>query len=180
MAELIAKRYADALFEVSQELNKIEPIQNELQFISSCLNDYPEVDLLLKSPLIQLQEKKDILTQVFNQQISKEVMNFLFVLLDKRRQGYIKAIIEEFKVMANAVRNEVEAVAYTAELMTQTDILQLQTKLSATSGKNIKLTNVVNKDIVGGVLIKLGDKVIDGTVKSRLDQMKNQLTQILV
>jgi len=180
MAELIAKRYADALFEVSQELNKIQPIQNELQFIAACLKEYPEVDLLLKSPLVQLQEKKDIFTQIFNQQVSKEVMNFLFILLDKRRQGYIKAIIEEFKVMADAVRNEAEAIAYTAETMTQSDVLELQAKLSATSGKKVKLKNVVNKDIVGGVLIKLGDKVIDGTIKSRLEQMKNQLTQILV
>ena len=180
MAELISKRYANALFEVSQELNKIEPIKDELQFISSCLTEHPKVNLLLKSPLVQLQEKKDIITQIFNQHVSQEVMNFMFVLLDKRRQNYIMAIIEEFKVMADAARNEVQAIAYTAELMTQADVLELQAKLSATSGKNVKLKNVVKKDIVGGVLIKLGDKVIDGTIKSRLEQMKYQLTQILV
>lgn len=180
MAELIAKRYADALFEVSQELNKIEAIEEELLFIASCLTQYPEVNLLLKSPLVQLQEKKEIFTTIFNQRISLEVMNFMFILLDKRRQNYILAIIEEFKRMADAARNMVEAIAYTAESMTQVDILELQAKLSSTSGKNVKLKNVINKDIVGGVLIKLGDKVIDGTIKSRLDQMRNQLTQILV
>ncbi len=180
MAELVAKRYAGALFEVALPLKKEQLFMEELLGILNTLQTYPKFDQLLKSPLIHAQEKKDIFTKVFQGKVSEEILNFLYVLVDKRRQLYIKEIIEVYKTMVEEAKNIVEAVAITVEPMTENDLLQLQLKLSATSGKNVTIRNEINREIIGGVLIKIGDKVIDGTIKNRLNKMKEQLSQIIV
>lgn len=180
MAELIAKRYAGALFEVSLELKQEQVFKEELQGIVNILKTYPEFDQLLKSPLIQSQEKKDIITKVLKDKVSQEIFNFLFILVDKRRLTYFQEIVQSFISMVEASKNIVEAVAITAQPMSKEEMLRLQAKLSLSSGKNVTLKNEINQEIVGGVLIKIGDQVIDGTIKNRLSQMREQLTQIIV
>ncbi|KAB3530895.1 F0F1 ATP synthase subunit delta [Alkaliphilus serpentinus] len=180
MAELVAKRYSNALFEVALEINTIDVFKEELMFISNCLKEYSQLDELLASPLIQLQEKKDLVTQIFKDGVSNEMLNFLYILLDKRRQGYLQDITTEYVALANASKNMVSAVAITASPMKMVDLQVLEAKLSKSSGKNVQLTNQVDGDIIGGILIKMGDKVIDGTIKNRLGQLKEQLSQIIV
>ncbi len=180
MAELVGNRYARALFEVSLELKKEQVFKEELQGIVDLLEAYPQFDQLFKSPLIQAQEKKSIISQVFKEQVSQEVLNFLYILVDKRRQSHIQEIVRAYIAMVEAANNMVEAVAVTAKPMDSEEVMRLQAKLSASSGKNITLKNEINHEIIGGVLIKIGDKVIDGTVKNRLSQIKEQLSQIIV
>ncbi|WP_026477372.1 F0F1 ATP synthase subunit delta [Alkaliphilus transvaalensis] len=180
MAELVAKRYAGALFEVALPIRKEQLFKEELLTLLEALTTNPNFDQLLKSPLIQAQEKKNILTTIFQGKISQEVLNFLYILVDKRRLNYIQEIIHEYKSMVDSAQNIVEATAITATPMSREDVLRLQEKLSATSGKNVTLKNEINHEIIGGVLIKLGDKVIDGTIKNRLAQMQEQLSQIIV
>jgi len=180
MAELVSKRYASALFEVSFEDQKYELVRDELIFILKCLKDEPKLHQLLETPSLSSNEKKEILSSVFKENVSKEVLNFLYIVIDKGREQYIESIIEEYKVLTNSAKNKVDAVAITAVPMDKQDLLKLQVNLSMSSGKNVQLQNVVDPTIIGGVLVKIGDKVIDGTVKSRLADMQQQLSQILV
>lgn len=180
MAELVSKRYASALFEIAFEEQTYEKVKDELNFILDCLKGEPQLYQLLKSPLISIQEKKDILYTIFKDRVSQEVFNFLRIIIDKRREGYIEPIIEEYKALSDRVKNKVNAVAITAVPMDKQDLLKLQVNLSMSSGKNVQLQNQVDPTIIGGVLVKIGDKVIDGTVKSRLVNMQEQLSQILV
>lgn len=180
MAELVSKRYASALFEVAFENQNYENVKNELSFVLECFKSEPQLYDLLKSPLISDFEKKDILSNIFKDRLSLEVFNFLRVIIDKGREEYLESIIEEYKLLANNIKNIVDAVAITAVPMDKQDILKLQVNLSMSSGKNVQLQNQIDPTVIGGVLVKIGDKVIDGTVKSRLAQMQEQLSQILV
>lgn len=180
MAELVAKRYSSALFDVALEENRVDAFKEELLFITDCLREYSQLKEILASPLIQLHEKKDIVTQIFKDKVKPEILNFLYILMDKRRQSFLQEITSEFVALADASQNMLSATAITASPLKIEDLLVLQAKLSKSSGKNVHLTNQVNKDIIGGILIQMGDKVIDGTVKNRLGQLKEQLAQIIV
>ncbi|ABR46580.1 ATP synthase F1, delta subunit [Alkaliphilus metalliredigens QYMF] len=180
MAELVAKRYAKALFQVAFEMNRYEDVTEELAFVAENLKQHSDLNELLKSPVITLGEKKEILSTIFKEQISPEVFNFLRILLDKSRQGDFQEIYEEYKILADAGKNKIEAVAITALPMDNNDLLKLQVNLSMSSGKNVKLKNEIDPTVIGGVLVKMGDKIIDGTVKARLNQMQDQLLQIIV
>ncbi|SDJ89574.1 F0F1 ATP synthase subunit delta [Natronincola ferrireducens] len=180
MAELVAKRYAGALFEVAQEDNNLQPVREEMDFIGECLKENKDFEKLLNTPLIKSSEKKEVLTNIFKDKVSVEVLNFLYILVDKRRTRDLQEIIKEFSKMADASKNMVEAVAITAFPLEQETLLKLQVQLSMASGKNVKLNNKVEEEVIGGVLIKMGDKVIDGTLKNRLGQMKQQLSQVIL
>jgi len=180
MAELVSNRYASALFEIAFEEQIYEKVKDELNFILQCFENEPQLYQLLKSPLITADEKKDIVSTVFKDRISKEVFNFIRIIIDKGREEYIDAVVKEYRILADAVKNKVEAVAITAVPMDKQDLLKLQVNLSMSSGKNVQLQNVVDPTIIGGVLVRIGNKVIDGTVKSRLANMQEQLSQILV
>lgn len=180
MAELVSKRYASALFELAFEEQNHHKVQEELGFILSCIKDEPSFFELLKSPLITADEKKDIISNVFRDRVSMEVLNFLRIIIDKGREAYIEDIVKEYILLVDSVINKVDAVAITAVPMEKQDLLTLQTNLSKSSGKNIQLQNQVDPTIIGGVLVKIGDKVIDGTIKNRLATMQEQLSKILV
>ncbi|AOY75581.1 F0F1 ATP synthase subunit delta [Clostridium formicaceticum] len=180
MAELIARKYAKALFEVAQEDNNLQPIREELNFIKEALGENENFKKLLHTPLITSNEKKDIVKNVFKDTLTNEVMNFLYILVDKGRVNHIEEIVKEFNVMADASKNMVEAVAITAIPLNKERLQKLQVQLSMASGKNVKLNNEVDESVIGGVLIKMGDKVIDGTLKSRLGHLKQQLSQVIL
>ncbi len=180
MAELVSKRYASALFEVAFEEQNYEKVKDELNFILDCFKKEPQLYQLLRSPLITTDEKKDIISNIYKDKLSVEVFNFLRVVIDKGREEHMEAMVKEYSILADGVKNKVEAVAITAVPMDKKDLLKLQQNLSESSGKNIQLQNQVDPTIIGGVLVKIGDKVIDGTVKSRLANMQEQLSQILV
>lgn len=180
MAELVSKRYASALFEVAFENQQYELVNDELGFVLNCLQDEPKLYQLLEGPLLSSNEKKEVISAIFKKNVSKEVFNFLCIVIDKGRESYIESITEEYKVLADSVKNKVDAVAITAVSMDKQDLLKLQVNLSISSGKNVQLQNQIDPTVIGGVLVKIGDKVIDGTVKNRLAKMQEQLSQILV
>jgi len=180
MAELVSKRYASALFDVAFEEKNYEKVREELDFVLACLEEEPQLYQLFKSPLITILEKKDVLTAIFKDKLSQEVYNFLRIIIDKGREDYIEDIIKEYRTLVDTAKNKVEAMAITAIPMNKEDLLKLQVNLSMSSGKNIQLQNQVDPEIIGGVLVKIGDKVIDGTIKNRLARMEEELSQVLV
>ncbi len=180
MAELVSKRYASALFEVAFEEENYEEVGNQLDFILGCFKEEPQLPQLFESPLITVDEKKDVLSAIFKEKVNPEIFNFLRIIIDKGRESYIEGIINEYGNLVDAANNKMDAVVITAVPMDQQDILKLQANLSMSSGKNIQLQNQVDPEIIGGALVKISDKVIDGSVKNRLAKLEEELAQILV
>lgn len=180
MAKLVSKTYSEALFEVALEEEKIDLFLQELEFIIETFKTYPEFHELFKSPLVKVNEKKEVLNQVFGDKLSKEMTNFLKIILDKSRAHYIEPIKWEYERMVNRHKGIVKAVATTAIPLSDEEKMNLQNKLSNLTGKNIKLINEIDRSLLGGVLVRIEDKVIDGTIKGRLDDMKESLSKIIV
>lgn len=180
MAELVSRVYAKAMFEAAFESKKHNDIKDELQFVKDCLTENQELYLLWRSPLINVSEKKKIFTNIFQNSLSQEALNFLQIIIDKKREKYIMEMIEVYHGLVDKANNVIEATAVTAVPMDENILLQLQSKLSALSGRNVRLKNEIKQDLIGGVLISMGDKIIDGTIKNQLERMKEQLSQIIV
>lgn len=179
MAELIARTYADALFEVGVETNKYELIMQELQAVDEIFKNNLQFMEVLKSPLISKDEKKSILSNIFKEELSKEVTNFFKVLIDQKRIGHFSEIKDNFKKLLNDKNNIVEAVAVTAVPLNAEKIESLKAQLSKVTGKNVVLENQIDPTLLGGVLIQMGNEQIDGSVKGRLENLKEELQQII-
>lgn len=180
MAKLVSKTYSEALFEVALEENKVDMFLDEMNFVNETFKMHPEFFELFKTPLVKGDEKKKIIEEVFGDKISNEMNNFLKIIIDKRRGHFIDQIKWEYEKAVNKHKGIVRATAITAVPLSDKDKTILQNKLSTITGKTVKLSNEIDKTVIGGILIKIGDKVIDGTIKSRLEEMKESLSQIIV
>lgn len=179
MAELISSRYAGALFEVSLEIKKEEETYNELAEISEVFRSNMDFFKVMKTPTVSKEEKKNILVSVFESKVSSEVFNFMKILVDKGRFGSFLDICEAFKGLLNSHKNIMEVIAVTAVELTAQQKSNLEEKLSKSTGKTIELKNEIDTSVLGGVLIRMGNEEIDGTVKSRLDKLKEEVSQII-
>ncbi|MCE0661505.1 ATP synthase F1 subunit delta, partial [Clostridioides difficile] len=111
--------------------------------------------------------------------VSSNIKNFLKVLVDKDRISYLEDIELAYKELLNKKNNVIDGVAISAIPMSETDIKELEVKLSNKYNKNVTIENVVDKTILGGVLVRIGNEQIDGTVKTRLDKMKEKLSEVI-
>tara|TARA_Y100001933_G_C18879171_1_gene513288 strand:+ start:380 stop:922 length:543 start_codon:yes stop_codon:yes gene_type:complete len=180
MAKLVSTTYAQALFEVAMELDKLDQIKDELGFINESFKEHPEFYEVFRTPKINKEERKDIITKVFDGKVSSEVMNFMKILIDKRRGTAISGIYNEYVDMVDDHKGVVKAVVESAIPLTDEEQKALTEKLAKVTGQEIHLSSVVNPEVIGGIVVKIGDKVIDGSVKSRLNIMKDNLAQLIV
>lgn len=179
MINIIASRYAEALFQVGEENNSTTKLYEELNAVLDILKSDKNFYNVLKSPLISKGEKKDIIENIFNNRVQNDLKNFFKLLIDKERISSLELIHKSFKSLLNEKNNIVEGKAITAIPMSKEEIKKLEENLSSKYNTNIILENVVDKTILGGVLVKLGNKEIDGTIKTRLDNLKQELSQVI-
>lgn len=180
MAELVAITYGKALFEVAEELNKVDIILEEIDFIKEVFQREPDFYELYKSPQINRGEKKNILRTIFGDNISAELQNFMFVLIDKTRTSAFIEIAKEYIRLANEYKNIREGTIYTAAMLKDSQKQAIEARLSAITGKSIKLNVVVDSSLIGGLKVKIGDKVVDASVQNKLKNLKETIDTIIV
>ena len=179
MIDVIANRHAEALFQLSEEENITKEIYNELHNVVDILKENKDLDNVLKSPLIAKSEKVGLIEALFNNKINNNLKNFLKILVEKGRISSLNSIELTFKQLLNDKNNIIEGTVISAIPLTSEKIKELEEKLSKKYNKNVTLENKVDKTILGGVVIRLGNTQIDGSVKTRLDNIKDQLSQVI-
>lgn len=180
MAKLVAKRYAEALFEVAVELDSLEQIREEIQAVAKVIEGNSELKTIFTHPRLSKSEKKGIVDELFKGKLSESVLNLCYITIDKGREKYLGEISEAYVTLSNSAQGIVEAVAITAVPMSSDELSTLKEKLSKEFNKKVQLSNKVDESIVGGVLVKIGDKVIDGSLRGRLEGIKRELKNIRV
>ena len=179
MIDVIANRYAEALFQLSEEENITKEIYKELRNVVELVKGNKELDNVLKSPLVAKNEKIQLIEALFNNKINNNLKNFLKILVEKGRISSLKSIELTFKELLNNKNNIIEGTVISAVALTEKQVKELEEKLSKKYNKNVTLENKVDKTILGGVVIRLGNTQIDGSVKTRLDNIKDQLSQVI-
>ncbi len=171
----VARRYAEAFFSIAQEAGKIDEYQDELGKIVQTIEDIPDLKAYFAHPLLPAKEKKEIAKQVFGSAVSPLALNFLLLILDKKRQDYLGLINKEYVDMADLSRNITKAELISAMPISDEDLNTLSDNLSRSSGTTVQLRVSVDPSIIGGLKIRLGDKVIDASIAKKLEMLKRSL-----
>lgn len=171
MGELVSKRYALALFEAALDLDKIKIFKEELDFLERVFQEDRELIQILKHPRIKKDDKKDLIRKIFKENVSGEIINFLYILVDKRRETYILDIIKEYMQIFNEHENIVKVVAMTAVPMEEKSKDNLVVVLGKKLNKTIEIENKIDPSVIGGVLLKIENKIVDGTLKGQLESI---------
>ena len=179
MMNVIANRYAEALFQIGEEEKLTDMLYQELSEIVNLIKVNQDLFSILKSPVISKKEKISLIDNTFEDKININIKNFLKILIEQDRISFISDISDSYKELLNEKNNILEGFVISAIPMKKEEIKELEEKLSEKYNKNVTLENKVDKSILGGVLVRLGNEEIDGTVKTRLDKMKEQLSQVI-
>ena len=178
MNAAVAKRYGQALLQIGQEKNSIDRYQEDLKLVVDTMENSAELKDVLTSQTVSIDEKKNIVKQIFADKVDAMVLNLLFVVVDKNREESIADIYSVFCALADEVRNIAYADVVSAYPLTEEQETALSAQLSNMSGKTVKLNVSVDESLLAGLKVTFGDKVYDGTVGARLAGMKNKLHEV--
>ncbi|MGI6092380.1 MAG: F0F1 ATP synthase subunit delta [Veillonellaceae bacterium] len=171
----LAIKYAQALYELAGEKEALPQAEQQLTELEQVLATNAELATFLYHPQVEAQAKKEVLAAVFDGELAEFVHNFLLLVIDKRRETILPAIFREFKRILNEARNIIEAEVTTAFPLSDAEHNSLAQKLGTVTGKTVILNTKIDSSILGGVIVKIGDKLIDGSVARQLKTLKTAL-----
>lgn len=180
MAKLVSKTYSQALFEVAADGNMTDQILAEYEFVRNSLDEHPDFLNILVSPKVTVEDKRKILDETYGSKVSVELTNFFKLLIDKKRTEVIYEAFEDYKVLVDESKGLVIARVESVIPLAAKEIEELEAKLNKVTGKEVTVNNIINPDIMGGLVVKVGDKIVDGSIKRKLDGMKHELAQIII
>jgi len=174
MAGAAAKRYARAVFELAKEQDQVEQWGRRLEAVRDVLS-LPEVAGVLANPSVAVQRRQDAAAALLERRVAREGINLARLLVGANRVGELDGIIEQYQLLADADAGRVRATATTAVPLTRSDADRLQASLSRQLGREVRLDTRVDRAIIGGLVLRMGDRVIDASVATRLQQLRRQL-----
>ena len=171
----LAIKYSRAMFLLAQEEGKLVEYGQELQSLAEGLESAPELKAFLESPMIPRQAKQEAAEKIFAGELSPMVMNFLRLLLDKQRVSIFGEIVRQYENFANEAQGILVADVTTARDLSDSLGERLMAKLGEVTGKKIKLRKHLDEKLLGGAVVRMGDRLIDGSLKSRMKALEAQL-----
>ncbi len=179
MAKLISKTYGDALLEVAVEEEKVEVFASEIEGISKVLADNPDFGKLINNPRISLEGKIEVVENVFKGRVSDELVGFLVMIVTKGRFLQIDEILQYFTDEVKKLKGI--GVAYVTTPVELSDAQKKaveQKLLDTTDYKSMEMNYSVDETLIGGMQIRIGDRVVDSSVHTKVMKLQQELMKI--
>jgi len=170
-----ARRHAQAVFEIALEKGELEKWQADLEVIAVALKD-PQLAELLENPKLRFSEKEKMLQNILGG-VGPLALNLAKMMVAKNRLGIMDGLLSEFNNMVNAHFGKETAEVITAIPLSDDEKETVRGKLVGVTGKELVVTTEVNPEIIGGVVARVGDKLIDGSVRTRLKELRKDLLE---
>lgn len=179
MAKLVSATYGDALFEVALEQNMLDQLFDEAEGVSETIRDNTELRQFLNHPKIVKEDKIKAIENIFEKFVSKEMTGFLITIVTKDRTKDIKDIMEYFCNRVMEYRKIGTAYVTTPVELTDSMKQRVESRLmEVTDYKSFKMKYAVDKGLIGGMVIKIGDRVVDSSIKNKLSELSRSLNKI--
>lgn len=176
----VASRYANALFAVAKENSVVESVSDDLSAISHALDNDPAFRDLIHNPGFKRDQKLQVLEAVFSDRVTALTMQLIRVLLDRRREVLLPNVQAEF----DEIRRREGGIAYvevtSAEEMTDAERESVISKIASATGKTVEATFEIDKSILGGIKVQVGNYVLDGSVAGGLSRLRDRMTYDLL
>lgn len=177
MSEIrIASRYAKSLIELSEEKGILEDVFKDMQLFSQVVQENKQFHLLLKNPIVHADKKQAIIKALFGKRFNKVTMTFFDLIIRKSREAYLLQVAEQFISQYNEKKGNISATVITSIPLSDDLRKQFRQIIKQATGKEVDLKEMVKEDIIGGFILKMGDKQVDESLKTKLEALKHQLT----
>jgi F-type H+-transporting ATPase subunit delta len=172
----IARRYAKALLLIGKEDGQIDTYREELGAFAKLIDQENNLQQVLVNPLYDVDGRKKVLTRIMDSfKLSKTMTTFLLFLFDKGRIGFLSSINDFFQKFADELKGVARASLVSATELSSETIEKIQSALSKRTGKDIILEVEQDPELIGGIVTRIGDLVLDGSVRTQLLNMRESL-----
>jgi len=175
MYEYLDRRYALALYEIAEKNGKVEEYIKELKEILELIKTNEELISVVKHPEITTSQKKRVFKSIFKGKVDDYILGFLLILIEKDRILYLEEKINEMEKIHLERQNILVANVKSVIPLNEDEKSTLIGKLKKMYGKNIILKEKIDKSIIGGLYIRVGDDVIDGTIKTKFEEIRRRV-----
>lgn len=176
MAELTVElTYGQALLDAARETGKEQEILESSSLFIDALDSNPELADFLNYPAISAEEKKDVIGKVFEGSLSPEFLNFLFVLIDKRRTGAVRGIIRTYGRLLEKEEGVSYGIVYSVEKLTEDRLVEIEKQTSKLLKINAKLENETDPKLIAGIKVLIEGKIIDASYRKKFDELAGRL-----
>jgi F-type H+-transporting ATPase subunit delta len=177
VARAAAKRYARAIFELAQEEDQVGVWAERLAQVRAAFS-LPEARRVLDNPTISVEGRQEAITAVLGERAHRETLNLARLLVESGRGGQVAAIADEYALLEDEAAGRVRASATTAVELTEAEKQGLAAALTARLGREVRLTTRVTPAILGGLVVQTGDRLIDASLATRLQQLRRRLAGV--
>ncbi len=179
MAKLVSTTYADALFETGIEENTLDNLYDEALSVQQILKDNPDFSRLMNHPKILKEEKEQIMESVFKGRLSDEFTGFLRLIVANKRYADIDSILEYFVLKVKEHKKIGIAYVTTPLELTESQKEAVKKKLlDTTEYVSMEMNYSIDESLIGGMVIRIGDRVVDSSIRTKLEGLKKKLNDI--
>lgn len=171
----VAARYAKSLLDLAQEQGITERLYKDMQLFKHTVAQSRPLMLMLKNPIVRAEKKSAVLKAAFTNRVDPVTMSFFEIIARKNREGIMDAIAEEFVNQYDRMKGVERATIITTVPLT--DKLREEFRamvMKATKGKSVELEEKIDSKLIGGYVLRVGDQQIDGSIRSRLNELRLQ------
>lgn len=172
MYEYLDRRYALALYKVAEEKGKVDQFLDELKNIVELIDKDADLQMLIHHPSVSTQNKKKLFENIFGGKVEADVLSFLKLLLEKGRILEVASMLKQMEIIYLEKHNTAIAEIKTVVPLLENEKTELVSNLQKRFNKTIILKEELDSSILGGIFVKIDNEVIDGTVKSKIEEMK--------
>ena len=173
MYEYLDRRYALAIYEVAEKKGKVDEYLRDLREICDLIDNNQDFHEVIKHPQINTTKKKKLFIDIFKDKIDEDLLSFMIILIEKKRILHIREKLNQMENIDLERKNTIRGVVKTAIPLLSEELEQLKVIFEKKYDKTILFDTKLDKSILGGVYVKVGNDVIDGTVKSKIEEMKD-------
>lgn len=175
MIDTVVRRYAQALYEEAERENAVEKVDADVALIRETLDSSRDLQLFFQSPVISREKKAAVVEKLFSGKVSAVTLRLLGLLVDKNREDRFPSVVEAYEALRDEKRGVVEAEARMAFVPSADEVGKLEQALAAKTGKQVRLRVTQDEALLGGVVVRLGDTVYDGSVRHQLDVLREKM-----
>lgn len=169
---IVAKRYAKALFELAQEKNEVAEVEADLQALVSAIHNNSDLQKVLSHPNIDSSKKTTLLDALFQGKVLDDVLNTVGLLVDRRREGILQELLTDYIKIANEALGQAKAIVTTPLALSDSESQHIAASFSQLTGKKIQVQQVINPSLLGGIQVRIGDRLYDGSLSGKLQRLQ--------
>ncbi|AEI38702.1 F0F1 ATP synthase subunit delta [Paenibacillus mucilaginosus] len=174
---IAAKRYAKALFEVAKDAGRIAEVEQELETVVAVFKENPDLSKLIKHPGIDAGVKIGLIKQIFGAGVSESVLNTLQLLIERRREEALEAFVRAYSKIAGESLGQANATVYSPVELSAEELSNIASTFAKMTGKQIRVSTVLDKSLLGGIQVRIGDRLYDGSLSGKLQRLERALNQ---